>query len=128
MGPFIAAASAASSFVAVFGYFWWRDTLRLGKARQLLDAGAILLDVGTPEQFEADHISGAVNIPADAVARRQGELGERSRAVVVYARSSLSSSVAAQVLRGVGFHTVTSVGTLRRWRAEAPDGPGRRNG
>ena len=131
MSPVLSAFAAASFLVAVSGYFWWRNTLRLASARQLLGAGAILLDVGTPEQYAADHVFGAINIPAEGLALRQAELGEHSRPVVVYARNAMRSSVAAQALRGVGFHTVVSVGTLRRWRAEAPgnpEDPGHANG
>jgi len=86
-----------------------------------LDAGAVLIDVGTPKQFALDHLAGAVNIPAESLAARQQELGEHSHPVVLYARSSMRSAVAAQMLRGIGFHRVLSVGTLHRWRAERPD-------
>jgi len=124
MSPILSAVFATSSLSAVWGYFWWRNTLHLSKARRLLDAGAIVLDVGTPEQFAADHLSGAINIPAEGLAHRRDELGAHAQPVIVYARSAMRSSVAAQTLRGAGFHAVLSVGTLRRWRAAAPEGPG----
>jgi phage shock protein E len=128
MNSVFSAVAAASFLAAVWGYFWWRNTLNLAKGRRFLSAGATLLDVGTPEEYAGDYVSGAINIPAEGLARRQEELGEHSRPVVVYARSALRSSLAAQALRGVGFHAVVSVGTVRRWRAEAPDGPGHPNG
>jgi len=128
MSPIVSAIFATSSLSAVWGYFWWRNTLHLSKARRLLEAGAILLDVGTPEQFAADHASGAINIPAEGLARRRDELGAHAQPVIVYARSTMRSSVAAQTLRGAGFDAVVSVGTLRRWRAEAPDGTGHARG
>ncbi len=128
MSSILSAAVAASFLAAIWGYFWWRNTLHLATGRELLAAGAILLDVGTQKQYARDHISGAVHIPAEGLARRQAELGDHSQPIVVYARTAIRSSSAAQTLRGIGFHPVVSVGTLRRWRAEAPDGPGHPNG
>jgi rhodanese-related sulfurtransferase len=128
MSSILSAIVAMSLFSAVWGYFWWRNTVHLGMARRLLDAGAVLLDVGTSQQYAADHVAGAISMPFEVLARRQDDVGDHARPVVVYARSALRSSVAAQTLRGVGFHTVVSVGTLRRWRAEAPNGPGHMRG
>ncbi len=79
----------------------------------------MLIDVGTPEQFAVDHVPTAVNIPAEDLALRQSELGEHARVVLVYARAAFRSAAAAGMLRGLGFHSVTNIGTLRRWRADS---------
>jgi phage shock protein E len=118
MSPALCAILAASWLLAILGYFWWRDTARIGWIRDLLEAGGLLIDVGTPEQYAADHAPAAVNIPAADLATRQNDLGARERVILVYARGAVRSAVAAQTLRGIGFHKVTNIGTLSRWRAD----------
>jgi phage shock protein E len=57
------------------------------EARQLVQAGARLVDVRTPDEFAAGHIPGAVNIPVQQLDARMSELEPKDVAVVVYCRS-----------------------------------------
>ena len=50
---------------------------------RLLDEGAQLVEVLPREEYEEEHLPGAVNIPLRQLARRAGEL-DRDRPVVVY--------------------------------------------
>jgi len=86
------------------------------KARELVANGALLLDVRSPEEFASGHIKGAKNIPVGSVAGRVSELGDRSRAIVVYCRSGMRSSRAAGVLRDAGFAHVHDLGGMGNWR------------
>jgi phage shock protein E len=110
-------AIMALGLVSIIGYLFWRGTVVVMNARRWVDSGALLLDVATPAEFAEAHIVGAVNIPAQAVAGRQAELGPRSRAIVVYARSGFRSAQAAHLLRSIGYHSVKNVGPMRRWDA-----------
>ena len=83
-------------------------------ARQLVAQGARLVDVRTPEEFEAGHISGAVNIPVRELDRRLAELEPKQRPVVVYCRSGARSSAAARVLKQSGYD-VHDLGAMSRW-------------
>jgi rhodanese-related sulfurtransferase len=102
-------------FFALIGYLFWRGTVVVMRARRLVRTGALFVDAGTPAEFLATHIAGSVNIPAAELAQRQGEIGARDREVVVYARSAYRSAQAAQVLRSIGYHSVTNVGPMKRW-------------
>lgn len=107
-------------FLSIIGYFFWRGTVVVMNARRLVDEqGALLLDVGTPAQFTAAHIAGAVNIPAADVALRHAEIGPVDHAIVLYARSGFQSARAAHVLRSIGYHSVINVGSITRWGAPA---------
>jgi len=119
MSPALCAILSAGWLFAIIGYYWWRDTARIGRIGGLLQAGGLLIDVGTPEQYAADHAPTALNIPAEELALRQSELGPPGGEVLVYGRSAYRSAEAAQMLRGVGFQSVTNIGTLRRWRADS---------
>lgn len=81
------------------------------QARRLVTAGAVLLDVRTPEEFRAGHIAGAINIPVDALAARTSEL-PRDRPVVVYCRSGKRSARAAAMLEGREVH---DLGPMTAW-------------
>jgi rhodanese-related sulfurtransferase len=83
-------------------------------ARKLVDEGATLLDVRTPQEFSGGHVKGAVNIPVQVLGARHHEL-DRSRPVVVYCQSGGRSASAARFLRKAGFTSVHDVGPMPRW-------------
>lgn len=83
------------------------------EAHQLVEQGATLVDVRTPEEFAAGHLDGARNLPLDALTARMAEL-PRDRAVVVYCRSGARSARAAAVLRSAG-HDVRDLGPMSAW-------------
>lgn len=84
-------------------------------ARARVAAGARLVDVRTPEEFEAGHLEGAVNLPIDALPGRIGELGPPSTPIVVYCRSGRRSADAAAQLREAGFTDVLDLGPMTAW-------------
>lgn len=84
------------------------------KARELVAAGAQLVDVRTPGEFGGGHIAGARNIPVDTIGSRLGEL-DKTRPVVVYCRSGGRSAAAAGVLVGAGFSSVSDLGPMSAW-------------
>lgn len=83
------------------------------EAKRLVAAGALLLDVRTPEEFADGHIDGARNLPID---RLDGELGTlpRDKTIVVYCASGARSNAAAQTLHGAGFD-VRDLGRMAAW-------------
>ena len=85
------------------------------EARQLVQAGARLVDVRTPGEFAAGHIPGALNLPVQQMDARVAELGPKGGAVVVYCRSGHRSSNAARMLRSAGFTAVHDLGPMSRW-------------
>ncbi len=87
-------------------------------AHQSVDAGALLLDVRTPEEFAASHISNAVNIPVHELTMRHSELGSKDRRIVVYCRSGARSTRAARILRDVGYTAVRDLGAMSNWRSD----------
>ena len=84
-------------------------------ARALVEAGAVLLDVRSPEEFAAGHIPGATNLPVQQLSERTAELGPKQRPLVVYCRSGARSAQAASLLREAGFARVHDMGAMRNW-------------
>lgn len=83
------------------------------RARQLVAAGATLLDVRTPGEYSGGHVDGAINIPVDQVAASLDRI-PRDHAVVVYCASGVRSARAAGVLAGAGYD-VYDLGGIGNW-------------
>ena len=65
------------------------------EGRALVERGALLVDVRTPEEFAAGHVAGAINIPHLEVEARLVEFGaDHEREIVVYCRSGNRSGLA----------------------------------
>lgn len=98
-----------------------KQTLRIDgeKARALVEAGAFLLDVRTPEEFAEGHVEGATNIPVDALAERLADV-PKDHDVVVYCRSGGRSARAASLLREAGYE-VHDLGAMDAWTTVAAE-------
>lgn len=103
--------------VLVVGYFMFvkGGDVTSQQARQLVEAGARLVDVRTPAEFAAGHIPGAVNIPLQQLDSRLIELEPKEQAVVLYCRSGNRSGSAARLLKSAGFGEVHDLGPMSRW-------------
>lgn len=89
------------------------------KATGLLEAGALLLDVRTPSEYERSHLDQAVNIPLQQLSVRLKEL-DRKRPVVLYCRSGARSASAASLLGAEGFEQVYDLGPMRALQPKGP--------
>lgn len=97
----------------MFGHFGRQDGARGADAREWVSAGALLLDVRTPEEYAGGHIAGARNIPVHELAAQLSGL-PRDRDVVVYCRSGGRSAAAAGMLVRAGFR-VLDLGPMHAW-------------
>lgn len=84
------------------------------KAR--LSAGALLLDVRTPEEWTAGHAAEAVWIPMDEIEARRDELPTRGE-IMVICRSGQRSGVVANALRNAGYDATNVAGGMIDWDA-----------
>ena len=105
----------AVGLVAAYFMFMKGGDVSSAEARQLVHAGARLVDVRTPDEFAAGHIAGAINIPVQQLDARMSELRPKEAAVVVYCRSGHRSGSAARMLKSAGFAAVHDLGPMTRW-------------
>lgn len=92
-----------------------RGDVTSSEARRLVDAGARLVDVRTPQEFLTGHIPRAINIPVQELDRRMAELESKDRPVVLYCRSGNRSSRAASMLKSAGYAQIYDLGAMSRW-------------
>jgi rhodanese-related sulfurtransferase len=96
----------------------------------VLEAGAVLLDVREPQEWEAGHAPGARHVPLGQVPDRLGQF-EPSARIVVICRSGGRSALATEWLATAGLDAVNLVGGMQAWAqagrvVETDDGgPGR---
>jgi DMSO/TMAO reductase YedYZ molybdopterin-dependent catalytic subunit/rhodanese-related sulfurtransferase/glyoxylase-like metal-dependent hydrolase (beta-lactamase superfamily II) len=85
-------------------------------AKALIDAGALLLDVREPEEWQIEHAPDARLVPMGQVKARTGEL-PRDRRIVVVCRSGGRSAAVTDSLCAWGFDAVNLAGGMCAWAA-----------
>ncbi len=87
------------------------------EARELVAAGAQLVDVRVQHEWEAGRIGGASHIELGDLSTRAGEI-ERERSVVFYCRGDNRSDMAAAAFEADGYEAAVLAGGIEAW-AEA---------
>src|SRR6478609_88046 len=89
-------------------------------ASDAIEAGALLLDVREPDEYEQGAIPGAVHIPRGHLeAQVEGRLLDKSAPVVVYCAGGVRSAFAARTLQELGYDDVVSMaGGFGKWKDE----------
>jgi len=108
----------AAVLLLLIGYLAWPKGGRVigrDEAHRLVGAGALLLDVRTPEEFARGHLPGARNVPVQVLESRLAEVGDPAAPVVVYCRSGARSARAKAILQGHGFNAVSDLGGMDRY-------------
>jgi len=91
-------------------------------AQSVAAAGAVIVDVRTPAEFEAGHAKGAINIPFDQIAARAGELPAKDKPLVLYCRTGRRSGIATGALQQLGFRAIYDFQTISAWPGEVATG------
>jgi len=102
----------ALGFLLAAGFACFAAVADKAVVKQKIAAGALVLDVRTPQEFAQDRYPGAINIPVAALRERLAELGAKTRPIVVYCRSGRRSEAARTILLENGFTDVTNAGGL----------------
>lgn len=85
--------------------------LPAGSVRQLVEEGAILLDVRTQCEFAGYHIKGSINVPYDKIEHLLDMIKHHERPVITFSAHGRRSEIAAQHLRANGI-VAYDAGTL----------------
>jgi DMSO/TMAO reductase YedYZ molybdopterin-dependent catalytic subunit/rhodanese-related sulfurtransferase len=83
-------------------------------AAALVDAGALLIDVREPDEWQAGHVAQAWLLPMGQVARHRDDLPQ-DRQIVVVCRSGGRSAAVAEALRTWGLDAVNLSGGMTAW-------------
>lgn len=91
-----------------------------GEAVRLINAGAVVVDVRSREQFDAGHIAGAKNIPSAALADGAKNLERfRDKVLIAYCDTGVTAAAVVRELGRQGFRQVRNLrGGLAAWRQD----------
>jgi len=85
-----------------------------GRAVELIESGAAVIDVRRPYEWEAGRIGGAVHIEMNELPS-EAEAVPRDRPVIFYCRSGSRSALAAAAFREAGWDAYNLDGGLQAW-------------
>lgn len=101
-------------------------TIEVGDAARRVAAGAPLVDVRQPDEYDEIHAEGAVLVPLDEVPDRVEEI-RADGPVYVICKSGGRSAKAVEFLRQQGVDAVNVAGGTLAWaEADLPTGTGER--
>ena len=84
------------------------DLIANEKAREEVEAGAKLIDVREPYEWDEAHLEAAIHVPQGELLERISELApDPSERIVLYCRTDNRSSRAADVLKDLGYENVS---------------------
>jgi phage shock protein E len=94
-------------------------------AKERMDSGdaVIILDVRTQEEYDEDHIPGAILIPNETIGEeRPALLPDLDAEILIYCRSGRRSAEAAKKLVALGYSKVYDFGGIIGWPYETAEG------
>ena len=78
--------------------------------KNIIDQGALIIDVRTPEEYKEGHIEGSLNIPLDEIGKAMSWLQKDVPTIIVCVSGS-RSAYAVMVLKANGFEKVYNGGS-----------------
>lgn len=94
------------------------------EAKEIIDTEEPkLVDVRTPEEYEEEHIEGALLIPDYEIENlAESKLPDKDEKILVYCRSGSRSKAAAKKLIDMGYTDVHDLGGIMNWTYETVGG------
>jgi rhodanese-related sulfurtransferase len=122
--PFLVGGTVA--LACVLAVYEWSRARAGGRsvgpteAIQLLNQGALVVDVRTRPEFEAGHVIDARHVPQEQLAQAGESLKRfKDRILITCCDTGTKSAAAARALQGQGFGKVVTLrGGLQAWRGE----------
>lgn len=70
--------------------------------KELLQNGALLIDVRTKQEYSSGHIKNSINIPLDSLSKEVTKL-DKKKVVITCCQSGMRSGMAKGILKSQGF-------------------------
>ncbi|CAN5470687.1 rhodanese-like domain-containing protein [soil metagenome] len=77
----------------------------------LINEGAVILDVRSKGEYNSGHIKGSINIPVDALQNNLGKFKDKNKPVITCCASGIRSASAKSILKANGFLKVYNGGS-----------------
>lgn len=114
-----------STLLVLIYVFIWRESAKGGPSlshHQLTHAvntdSGIVVDLRDSKDFDAGHITGAINIPHSKMIERVSELeSEREKQIILVDKFGQHTGAIGKHLLGLGFKTARLKGGMSEWQA-----------
>lgn len=83
--------------------------------KELVQNGAILLDVRTIPEFNENGLTGAVNLPVDNIMDITNLIPNKETQVIIYCRSGNRSKTAYNKMKQLGYNNIYDMGSYRNY-------------
>ena len=90
----------------------WEDFISVDKAKDLMNNGALLIDVRNPGEFEKGHLENAINIPLENIESDPRLAGHTA---ILYCQTGMRCSDGKQRLAKKGIKDIYNFGGINRW-------------
>ncbi len=77
---------------------------------ELVQQGAIILDVRSKAEFSGGHIKGAINIPVNVLNQHLGQLEDKNKTIITCCASGMRSASAKNILKSNGYTSLHNGG------------------
>ena len=78
--------------------------------KQVFEAGAIIIDVRTPHEFDQGKIPGSINIPVVRISTQIDRIKKMDKAVILCCASGMRAGIAKSTLKKAGIANVHNGG------------------
>jgi rhodanese-related sulfurtransferase len=92
----------------------WQVPVDEHKARQMLQQGALLVDVRSPNEFARESIEGAINLPLEELHQHLDKFA--NGICLLFCNSGTRSHIAAEKLKNMGVDRIYNLGAFARAR------------
>lgn len=75
-------------------------------------AGALLVDVRSPQEYAGGHVPGSVNVPVEVIGQMTSVCPKKDTPLFVYCHSGVRSAQACSALERAGYTDVNDLGGI----------------
>lgn len=87
--------------------------------KELINSGALIVDVRTPGEYKSGHIKGSLNIPLNKLNENIPLLKRKNKPVITCCASGMRSASAVQLLKAGGIEGVYNGGGWKKLNRKA---------
>ncbi len=80
---------------------------------QLIEQGAKVIDVRSPEEFNSGHLPGAINIPLANLESGLTQVTDKQASIVLYCGAGIRAQKGCDILKAQGFNCAINGGSLK---------------
>lgn len=103
----------------MFGLFKSKPTVSVEDLKEMINNGAIIIDVRTPQEFNGGNLKGAINIPVQVIGSKIDEIKNlnKNNKVILYCKSGGRAGTAESILQKNGIESI-NIGGYSSWAAD----------